>query len=50
MPQIYIMAVITLAVSLALWGGLTYLFTGHQGRYFWLLVLGLGWMLFRRRK
>jgi hypothetical protein len=41
MPQIYIMAVITLTVSLALWGGLTYLFAGHQGRYFWLLVLGL---------
>jgi hypothetical protein len=41
MPQIYIMAVITLVVSLALWGGLTYLFTGHQKRYFWLLLLGL---------
>lgn len=40
-PPIYIMAVITLVVSLALWGGLTYLFTGHQRRYFWLLVLGL---------
>lgn len=41
MPQIYIMAAITLAVSLALWGGLTYLFTGRQTRYFWLLLLGL---------
>jgi uncharacterized membrane protein YhfC len=41
MPQIYIMAVITLVVSLALWGGLTYLFTGRQRRYFWLLLLGL---------
>jgi len=41
MPQIYIMAVITLAVSLALWGGLTYLFTGHQKQYFWLVLLGL---------
>jgi len=41
MPQIYIMAVITLVVSLVLWGGLIYLFTGHQKRYFWLLVLGL---------
>ena len=41
MPQIYIMAVITLAVSLFLWAGLTYLFTGHQKRYFWLLLLGL---------
>ena len=41
MPQIYIMAVITLAVSLFLWAGLTYLFNGHQKRYFWLLLLGL---------
>jgi uncharacterized membrane protein YhfC len=41
MPQIYIMAVITLVASLALWGGLIYLFTGHQKRYFWLLLLGL---------
>jgi hypothetical protein len=41
MPPIYIMAAITLAVSLALWGGLTYLFTGRQTRYFWLLLLGL---------
>lgn len=41
MPQIYIMAVITLVTSLVLWGGLIYLFTGHQKRYLWLLVLGL---------
>ena len=41
MPQIYIMAAITLSVSLALWGGLTYLLTGHQKRFFWLLLLGL---------
>lgn len=41
MPQIYIMATITLAVSLALWAGLIYLFSGHQKRYFWLLFLGL---------
>ena len=41
MPQIYIMAAITLVASLALWGGLIYLFTGHQKRYFWLLLLGL---------
>ena len=41
MPQIYIMAVITLAVSLLLWAGLTYLFSGHQKQYFWLLLLGL---------
>jgi len=41
MPQIYIMTVITLVVSLALWGGLIYLFTGRQTRYFWLILLGL---------
>jgi len=41
MPQIYIMAVITLVFSVALWGGLTFLFTGHQKKYFWLLLLGL---------
>ena len=41
MPQIYIMAVITLLISLALWGGLIYLLTGHEKRYFWLLILGL---------
>lgn len=41
MPQIYIMAAITTIVALALWGGLIYLFTGHQKRYFWLLLLGL---------
>jgi uncharacterized membrane protein YhfC len=40
-PQIYIMAAVTLVVSLAFWGGLIYLFTGHQKRYFWLLILGL---------
>ena len=41
MPQIYIMAVITLVISLVLWGGLIYLFTGYQKRYLWLLGLGL---------
>lgn len=41
MPQINIMAVITLLASVALWGGLTYLFTGRQNHYFWLLLLGL---------
>ena len=41
MPQIYIMAAITLIVSIAFWGWLIYLFTGHQKRYFWLLILGL---------
>ncbi len=40
-PQIYIMALLTLALSLGLWGGLIYLFTGRQKCYFWLLVLGL---------
>jgi len=40
-PQIYIMAVITLVFSLALWGGLIYLFAGRTRRFFWLLVLGL---------
>lgn len=41
MSQIYIMAAITTIVALALWGGLIYLFTGHQKRYLWLLLLGL---------
>ena len=41
MQQIYIMAVITLLASVALWGGLTYLFTGRQKHYLWLLLLGL---------
>ncbi len=41
MPPIYIMAVVTLAVALALWGGLIYLFSGRERRYLWLLVLGL---------
>jgi RsiW-degrading membrane proteinase PrsW (M82 family) len=40
-PQIYITAVITLMISVAFWGWLIYKFTGHQKRYFWLLVLGL---------
>ncbi|HLO13874.1 MAG TPA: hypothetical protein VK206_03530 [Anaerolineales bacterium] len=40
-PQIYIMAVITLVTCLAFWGGLIYLFTGYEKRYFWLLILGL---------
>ena len=40
-PQIYIMASLTLVVSLAFWGGLLYLFTGRQKHYFWLLILGL---------
>src|SRR5512138_683179 len=40
-PQIYIMAAVTLVISLAFWTGLIYLFTGHQKRYFWLLSLGL---------
>lgn len=40
-PQIYITAVITLIISVAFWGWLICMFTGHQKRYFWLLVLGL---------
>lgn len=41
MPQIYIMAALTLAVSITFWSGLIYMFSGHQKRYLWLLVLGL---------
>ena len=41
MPQIYIMAVITLVICLALWGGLIYFFSGRQTGYLWLLLLGL---------
>jgi len=41
MSPIYIMAVVTLAASVALWGGLIYFLTGRQKRYFWLLLLGL---------
>ncbi len=41
MPPIYIMAAVTLAASLALWGILIYLLSGRQRRYFWLLLLGL---------
>ncbi len=41
MPPIYIMAVVTVAVALALWGGLIFLFSGRERRYFWLLALGL---------
>lgn len=41
MPQIYIMAIFTISISLALWGGLIYLFTGRRKDYFWLLFLGL---------
>lgn len=41
MPQIYIMAAITLVIALALWGGLIYMFSGRERRYFWLLLLGL---------
>lgn len=40
-PQIYIMAAITLVTSLVLWGWLIYLFTNHRKRYFWLLASGL---------
>jgi uncharacterized membrane protein YhfC len=40
-PQIYIMAAVTLVVSVAFWGGLIYFFTGRQKRYFWLLSFGV---------
>lgn len=40
-PQIYIAAAITLVIVLAFWSGLIYLFSGHQKKYFWLLLLGL---------
>jgi len=41
MPPIYIMAVITLAASAALWGGLIYAASGRDKRYLWLLLPGL---------
>lgn len=41
MPAIYIMAAVTLALSLTLWSGLIYLLSGRQRRYFWLLLPGL---------
>jgi len=40
-PPIYIMAVITLAVSAAMWGGLIYACSGRDKRYLWLLLPGL---------
>ncbi len=41
MPQIYIMLAVAVLMSLLLWGGLIYLFTHHDNRYFWLLLPGL---------
>jgi hypothetical protein len=41
MPPIYGMALVTVLASVALWGGLVYLFTGRQKRYWWLLVLAV---------
>ena len=41
MPGIYGMALITLAVSAALWGGLLYVMSGRQRRHLWLLLPGL---------
>ncbi len=41
MPPIYIMAVITLAASTAMWGGLIYALSGRAKRYLWLLLPGL---------
>jgi RsiW-degrading membrane proteinase PrsW (M82 family) len=40
-PGIYVMAIITLAASVALWGGLVHRLSGRQGRYLWLLLPGL---------
>lgn len=41
MAPIYIMALITLAASTLLWGGLLYALSGQQRRYLWLLLPGL---------
>src|SRR5512143_1885133 len=35
------MLAVTVLMSLFLWGGLIYLFTYHDNRYFWLLLPGL---------
>ncbi len=47
MPGIYIMAVITFALSAAAWGGMVYLFSGRTPRYLWLLLpaLPLSWIV-----
>jgi hypothetical protein len=41
MPQIYIMAVLTLGLAAVLYGGLLYAMTGQQSRWLWLLLPGL---------
>lgn len=41
MAPIYIMALITIAASTLLWGGLLYALSGQQRRYLWLLLPGL---------
>lgn len=41
MSQITIMAAITVIAALSLWGGLIYLFSGRERKYFWLLLSGL---------
>jgi uncharacterized membrane protein YhfC len=45
MPNIYVMAAITLAVSSLLWGASLWHFTGRQKRFLWLLLpaLPLSW-------
>ena len=40
-PGIYVMAIVTLVASVALWGGLVHRLAGRQGRYLWLLLPGL---------
>jgi len=41
MPGIYVMAVITLAASAGLWGGLVYFLSGRRSAYLWLILSGL---------
>ena len=41
MPGIYVMAIITLAASAGLWGGLVYFLSGRRSAYLWLILSGL---------
>ena len=41
MPNIYIMATLTVALSAVFWGGMIYFFSGRAKKYLFLLVLGL---------
>jgi hypothetical protein len=41
LPPIYIMAVITILLSAALWGGVLYILSGRDRRLLWLLLPGL---------